>query len=258
MYVFDPKVNFAIVGAMKAGTTALATVLRARPDVYMPERKELNFHLNARTAYLGIYLPWLYERRFDPPAGVTAVGEASASSLYYPHALQGLRWYNRRMKVIVSLRNPVDRAYSHWNMNKAKGRDTRSFPDAVAAEIAKPFGLSAYFTGRRFFDSYLDRGFYAGQCETVLRKFPRENVLFLKSERMRGRPEATWSEICDFLCVNPDPAPEGWTSHVRPYKEPMDLGLRRELTARFEPDIRRLERLIGWDCSDWLEIREDK
>ena len=252
MFVTNPKVSFAIIGAMKAGTTALSEALRGRADVFIPVREEQSFHQHIRTAIRGVVHPRAYEREFSgaPPGAV--IGAKCASSIFYPHALQGLWWYNRRIRIIALLRDPADRAYSHWNMNRDKGREARPFEQAVADELARPIGVRHYTTRRGFFESYLARGAYAWQCRWALWRFPRAQILFLKSEDFRAEPEAEWRRVCAFLGVEPDPPPEHWIRHAREYPKAMDPVLRARLTRHFAADIRRMEKLLGWDCADWL------
>jgi hypothetical protein len=252
MLVRSPKVSFVIIGAMKAGTTALAETLRARPDVFLPEGEEQSFHRHWPTAFKGMVHPRSYERLFDGAPEGAVVGAKCSSTLLYPHALQGLRWYNRRVKLIALLRDPVDRAYSHWNMNRLKGREQRSFEEAVAYELAHPIRLWHYPTKRGFFDSYLFRGFYHWQCRTALWLFPRDQILFLKSERFRAEPEAAWADVCQFLGIEAEPLPEHWIRHARVYPGDLSPDLRARLAELYRADVAKLERLLQWDCADWL------
>src|SRR5438105_9560414 len=106
--------------------------------------------------------------------------------------------YNRQIKLIILLRNPVDRAFAHWNMQRFKNREPLDFLDALKEEprrIAQPLTIES----RRF--AYVDRGFYSGQLERVFKFFPREQVHFVKFEDFRDRKQETLDRIFEFLGV---------------------------------------------------------
>ncbi|MBK6396490.1 MAG: hypothetical protein IPF73_18865 [Betaproteobacteria bacterium] len=81
--------------------------------------------------------------------------------------------------------------------------------------------------------------------------FPREQCLVLRSDWLRNDPARTIGRVLEFLGVGPMGPTEGIEAHVRSYPEPLDPGTRAKLAGFFEPEIRRLEALLGWDLSDW-------
>src|SRR5207247_10838924 len=104
-------------------------------------------------------------------------GDCTPSYLYHEPAAERIWKYNPKIKLLIILRNPVDRAFAHWNMQRFKGREPLDFLDAAKEEKNRT-KEAAPLQARRY--SYVDRGFYAGQLERVFKFFPREQVQIIK------------------------------------------------------------------------------
>jgi hypothetical protein len=100
--------------------------------------------------------------------------------------------------------------------------------------------------------SYADRGFYCGQLRRIWRYFPVEQTLILKSEELRTAPERLLASVAEFLGIESFGPVERREVYARDYDEPMTDEARNYLRDIFEYEIRSLERMLGWDCSDWL------
>jgi sulfotransferase family protein len=151
--------------------------------------------------------------------------------------------------LIVLLRNPIERAYSHWNMKRELGAEALSFWEAIQREPercreALPYQHRVY--------SYVDRGFYLEQLRRLWSFFPKEQVLVLKSDELKCQLVQTLQRVCEFLNIDPLNEVEPVNAHSRPYKSPMKPKDRQYLRSVFELEIRGLERVLGWDCSSWL------
>ena len=179
--------SFLICGAQKAGTTALADYLRGHPQLFLPEQKELH-HFDDES------LAWgdqprhhqrnrrSYHRSFRTAPADCHWGEATPIYMYWEAAPERIWRYNPAMRIVVILRNPIERAYSHWAMEVGRGADDLSFADALGEEASRcrsalPFQHRVY--------SYADRGFYSGQLRRLWRFFGEEAVLILKQEELR-------------------------------------------------------------------------
>lgn len=241
----QPVVNFVIAGVMKAGTTAAVRALAEHDQTFLLEGRE-SFYFVQHPAAFSPISRLIYERRFAARGPAVAVGEKCASYLFYPHALWLLRRYNPGMRVIVFLRDPVERAYSHWNMNRQKGIEHRSFEDAVAAEIRRPEPI---WRRNRF--TYLERGIYAPQLRRLWRLFPPEHCLILDSAAFRRRPDRVWAEMLGFLSLDQRPAPKRMVRHARAYDAPMGEDVQAQLRAYFADDIAAVEAMLGWDLTAW-------
>lgn len=246
------KVNFIICGTQKGGTSALDAYLRGHPNICMAEKKEVHFFDNEDAYRNGAPNYSEYHSAFKPHSPSQILGEATPIYMYWRDAPRRMWQYNPEVRLIVLLRNPIERAYSHWNMKRILGVETLSFWEAIQREPercreALPYQHRVY--------SYVDRGFYLEQLRRLWSFFPNEHVLVLKSEELRRQPIRTLERVCNFLNVDPLNAVEPFDFHSRPYKSPMSAREREHLRSVFELEIRALERALGWDCSSWIEGR---
>lgn len=246
------KVDFVVGGTQKGGTTALDRYLRSHPDLVMPfTRKELHFfdtdHLfrDGRPDYS------IYHGNFDRrQLRGRMLGEATPIYMYWSPVPARIHRYNPRMKWVLVLRDPVSRAYSHWNMRRNGGKETRTFLAALRDEIDDRADDIAVPTDRT---GYIARGFYGRQIEAIFRYFSRQQVHVVKSESLKSQPEAVLRRLCRFLGVGNFPSIRRREVHAIPYPEPMDERARALLLAVYRDEIRRLEAMLDWDCRDWLQ-----
>lgn len=157
--------------------------------------------------------------------------------------------YNTAMKVIVVLRNPVERAFSHWNMERSRAWDLAPFGEAIRRERdrcreALPLQHRVY--------SYVDRGFYVEQLRRIWSYFLPGQVLVLRSEDLRLVPQRTMDRVFRFLGVESVPVGSSLKVHHTPYETEMSREDWLFLVETFEFEIRALERTLGWDCRAWL------
>jgi hypothetical protein len=244
-----PIVNFVIGGVQKGGTTALDAYLRAHPQICMADCKATHFFDGEQRFAAGPvdYRP--LHAQFQPSPAQRTLGEATAIYTYWLTAPRRIWDYNPAMKWIVLLRNPIERAYSHWNMEHGRSTDTVPLLEALNNEGARcrealPLQHRVY--------SYIDRGHYLEQLHRLWTFFPREQTLILKNEELRLKPEAALARVCDFLQVDRLPQVRPNEVHSRPYAEPLPGAAWEFLHGVFEFEIRALERLLNWDCSAWL------
>jgi hypothetical protein len=242
------QVDFVVGGTMKGGTTALSTFLDQHPEIRMATGKEAHFFDSDEYFRPGGRPDYdLYHRHFSPGPTTRLLGDATPIYLYWHPVPARLAAYNPSMKWVLLLRQPVERAFSHWNMLAQNGQERLSFAEAVACEPAR----LATPTGQCRVYSYLDRGFYARQLRRLFAVVPRRQVLVLRSEDLRRDHHATLRRIFTFLQVDPDVRIEPAVIHQRAYEALLSEHLKRELTERFLEDIADLEGLLGWDLSDW-------
>ncbi len=221
--------NFVVIGAMRSGSTSLYKYLQAHPAVFMP-RKEIHFF--DRRWDRGI--DW-YRSRFDGYAGQPAVGEATPTYLADPVAIDRMAETIPGARLLAILRDPAERAYSHYWMERARDRELRTFEQAVADEL----------DGRTRDDrsDYLARGRYLPQLESVARRFPRDHLEVVLFDDLRDRPEATYGDVCRFLGVDDDYVPPVLGDRVNrfvAFRSMKVRGLRRRLPTTF-----RIGRIVG-------------
>jgi hypothetical protein len=253
------KLDFIIAGAQKAGTSALADFLETHPRVQMPHKDELHrtvqparhfFDDEERFAEREIdYSP--LERDCVRKRAANLLGSCTPIYIYWKTAMERVRDYNAAIKLIILLRDPTARAFSHWNMQRDRNLENLDFLDAVRAENeraeeARPFQLRKY--------SYVDRGFYAEQIERVLRFFPREQVQLIKFEEFRRDPRGVVDASCEFLGIGRLAKIDNRENNSTPYARKVTAAERQSLVDLYHDDIERLEKLLGWDCSDWKKV----
>lgn len=190
--------NFLIIGAMRSGTTSLVHYLRGLPEVFMSRKKEV--HYFDQEFQRG---PTWYSRWFAGANGQRAIGEATPAYMYCPEAPARMAQVIPGARLIAILRDPVDRAYSHYWHNRVRGKEHLEFADAIAAE---PERLSSGPQGRSTY-SYLDRGRYLAQLLNVCRYYPREALLVVLFEELRDLPVETFQAVSRFLGVDPSFVP---------------------------------------------------
>ncbi len=243
------QVDFLIAGTQKGGTTALDLYLRTHPELCMATRKEVHF-FDRDDYFQGDAVDYsAYHSFFSPNASQRLLGEATPIYLYWHSAPRRIWAYNPRMKIIVILRNPIERAYSHWNMERDRDADFLPFWEAIQQERERC--REALPQQHRVY-SYVDRGFYTEQLRRLWRYFPPEQMLILRHEALRETPQPVLDQICDFLGVACSSVATTINAHSRPYATTMTERETAYLRWLFEYDIRALERMLGWDCSAWL------
>ena len=240
------RVDFVVAGVQKAGTTALHYFLAKHPHIALPRDQALHF-FDQEKNFQGEPDYNRLHNNFDPGWRWRIAGEVTADYVYYTPALLRMARYNRAMKLIISLRNPTDRAFSHWNMRRAKGREPLDFVDAIKHDQEQ---ISA---GGLRGNAHIERGFYTPQLERVFELFPRDQVLVLKYEDFRRDHARTLDQVFDFLGIDRLPNLKNAEQNAGPYQRKMTAGERAEVSAIFSEDISRLEELLGWDCSNWRD-----
>jgi Sulfotransferase domain len=241
-----PLPDFLVIGAQKAGTTALYAYLRWHPGITGPSWKEVSFF--DRHWWRGE--AW-YRGQFPLRSGQRLVGEASPSYLFHPLAPERVRSLVPDAKLVALVRDPVDRAYSHYQHEYALGREPLSFEDALAAEEERTRGdVERLVADPRAFShawwdhTYAARGHYADQLESWLEVFPRDQLLVVPSEDLGERPAETYAAVLAFLGAAPHALPEYPRVFERQY-EPMRPETRAALAATFAEPNRRLEQMLG-------------
>lgn len=184
--------NFLIIGAEKAGTTWLYDVLRRHPDIFLPDTKELSFFngrhsdLKSNDKFVRLGPGW-YENFFRFRRDESAVGDISPMYLCDTEAPARIAQMLPDVRLIAVLRDPVERAVSHYWMAYNK----RHVTDSLGAVIS------------RNDEAIIVRGLYGAQIERYLRHFPRENMLVLIFEEVMADRDRALDRLCHFLGVDP-------------------------------------------------------
>lgn len=259
--------TFLVIGAQKAGTTSLHEYLRNHPAVLTATVKEVQYF--NKEYWRGER--W-YRSQFPLAARATAVrrqtgvapqiGEATAAYLFDPRVPARVQRLTPAVKLVAVMRDPVERAYSHYQMELRWGRETVPFEEALLRE-AKELPNQLQRIARDPLDpngfacSYVARGRYAEQLERWLALFPREQLLVVVSEELRADPAAVTAQVFEFLGVPADPRDEYPLRGMQTYA-PMASATRRRLEEAFADQNAKLEALLGRALPWFSRMRDDE
>ncbi len=190
-----------------------------------------------------------YHSYFSPQLEHTMVGEATPIYMYWNDAPKRMWQYNPDMKLIILLRNPIDRAYSYWNMEHSRNTDSSSFWNAIQNEQERCREALPY--QHRFY-SYIDRGFYLMQLRKLWTYFPKDRVLIIKNEYLKNQRHKALRDVCEFLKVDHFNNVENKNVHSLSYESKMNEKERKYLRSIFEYEISEIVRVLGRNYSDWL------
>ena len=243
-----PLPGFLILGAQKAGTTALYAYLRWHPAITGPAWKEVSYF--DRHYRRGVH--W-YRGHFPLRPGERLVGEASPGYLFHPLAPERVRATVPDAKLIALLRDPVDRALSHYHHEVALGREPLTFEQAIEAEPERTRGEEerlarepGYFSHARWDYAYLARGRYAEQLDRWLAAFPAEQLLVVATDDLREAPRETYARVLAHLGAPEHELGDYPRVFARDYGE-MSAEARARLGEYFAEPNRRLYELLGRD-----------
>jgi Sulfotransferase domain len=188
--------NFIIAGVQKSGTTSLHRYLQSHPDVFLPRGpQEIHYFDREENYRRGVdwYADLFRERREE-----TAIGQTSPLYFYLESVPQRIRDLLPGVRLIVCLRNPVDRAYSHYWHNYKKARESLSFEEALRAEPERI--VRGYRNNVNY--SYTSRGLYHRQLLRYQRFFDASRMHFVVFERLKTDPAGEARRCCEFLGVD--------------------------------------------------------
>jgi hypothetical protein len=259
--------DFIIIGAAKSGTTTLYGALSEHPfvrpciadDAYFLGTKEIRFfdyaYFRGEDWYRS-HFPLESERdEFAREHGRPFLtGEGSPSYISHVWAPERMQEVVPGVKLIASLRNPVDRAYSQFQMSRKEGVEELTFEEAVEREeerlrpeVEKMAANPRYVSWDFGAWSYLARSRYAEQVERWLAHFPREQILFVKAEDLFGDPQQVFDNVQEFLGLPLHRAGEIARLNPGAYADSVPPETRARLNEYFRPHNERLYELTGID-----------
>ena len=287
------KVDFFIVGAPKAGTTSLYHYLNEHPQVEMSSQKEPDYFSDKAIHQQGMYYGKnrvdtldKYESLFVQKESVV-YGEGSVSYLFYDNVAEDIKKYNSNAKIIIMLRNPIERAFSHYLMDYRLGLISDSFENILAKK-------SKHKNAHLFYQQYIEVSKYAKQIQRYLDFFEKENILFIDHEDFKKNVSRTVDKVYDFLNISVEFAADINTKY-NTFTLPKNKGIRfiysfvflrkiltflfpiylvknirvllfkadkkpellketrSQLRIIFNDDIKKLEEVLGKDYSKWIK-----
>jgi hypothetical protein len=296
--------NFVLAGPAKSGTTALYLMLRQHPQIFFPDNKEPRFfaYSDSPPRYAGpgdekrfnkttIYRLEDYLELYKDIGDAIAIGDASPIYMHVPQSVYAIKEYIPEAKIIIVLRNPVERAFSVYLQHLRNGDEKLSFEEAIQQEEKRV--LQNWGLGWR----YLYLGYIADQIERYLETFGKTQVFFVLYDSFRRDNIETSKGLFTFLGVDSSYSPNivkanvggivrnQWlykslssTRLIGVLKPAIPVKYRRianlwrlnmqsrlvekpellaeqiaDLTKLYEKDIRKTEVLTGYDLSEWLK-----
>jgi hypothetical protein len=201
--------TFVIAGTMKSGTSSLASWIGDHPQGFVAPVKEVHY-FNADDHY-SKGVGW-YRSNFEGADDAVAVGDATPLYSFYPEAVERMASLLPEARVIVCMRNPIDRAYSHYrHWYYRRVHEDRTWEQVVEDELADPDPGPPDPRGGAYDPKdprYLQQGHYAEQLERLCSFYPREQVMGVLTDDLKKRPHDVYREVCEFLGMDPERAPD--------------------------------------------------
>lgn len=279
--------NFIVIGAQRSGTTALDRYLRQHPDIYLSNvTKELRFFVKMKQDSRAFSD---YAQYFHTWAGETAIGDVTPHYLYFPYVADMIATYLPNVRLIATLRNPIDRAYSAYCYTLRTGREWRTFERAIEETVDDDL-----------LRDYVGVGRYSIQLQRYLQHFDPAQIKIILFDDLINTPQQTLADICAYLDVDPSWRFEVFPKHsqqtntamypaypflqrtlayyrnyggnwryiwrfvrhvpdwqsrlpIRTTYPPMSSRARAKLVQLFEPEIQALSLLLKRDLTYWLD-----
>jgi hypothetical protein len=258
--------DYLIIGTKRGGTTSVARWLLAHPGVrpLFPARETrkgayyfgVNYQRGERWYRSHFPTRWGHQLAERRAGSELLLGDATPYYLYHPHAAIRARQMVPLAKIVVLLRDPVDRAHSHWAERARQGVEPLGFDEAISAEERRLAGEEermladpSYVSFAHQHHSYVDQGRYARGLSRWMAAFPPSQLLVLRSEDLFADPAGTYRQILAFLELADD-VPDELAAWNRRLKAGLDRAQRRRLRELLAPDVEAVEALLdrpmGW------------
>lgn len=255
--------NFLVVGAQRSGTTSLFLYLLDHPLVFGPRRaKGVHYFDTGFERSIDWYRAHFPRRaaleKLAAQTGLTpAVGEGAPYYLFHPTIPERIAELIPDCRILIVLREPLDRAVSHHAHEVRRGFETLPLIEALEAEPERLDGEEerliadpSYISRPHIHHAYVGRGQYAAQVERYLDRFGAERVLVLDSAGLKRDPAAVVRQSTDFLGLDPVSG-TGYPLYNQRERDPVDADLRARFGHRFEQSNARLRELFPGQLS-WL------
>ena len=244
--------NYIIIGVQKGGTSSLYKYLLQHPNVVPGYKKEVKFFDGRHHKGLDWYrYNFPFKTQMSDPAAQT--GEASPSYVFHPLVPQRIREALPNVKLVLLLRDPVTRAYSHYQGNLRKGQEKLSFKEAIEQEESRLEGEKESIIADQHYPmykylvySYLARGIYIEQVRNWLKSFPREQILIQRSEDLFHNPQNVYARVLTFLGL-PDWKLDNYDIFNYGRYALMDPQTEKRLREYFKPYNQELYEYLGFD-----------
>lgn len=242
IYIFPQYriIEFIIMGTQKGGTTALAYNISKHPDIYIDNDKDPT---KSETHFFSIN--WVagieyYKTLFDYSKKV--VGEKTPSLMYLSHTFPLIQQINPYIKIIIILRNPANRAFSHYKMIKDKW-GAKSFEEEIEDEMKYRYTQNITFAPAN--RHFIRRGFYHKQLLKLFKWFPKHNILILLQEEILKDMKTEYNKVFEFLNINKIDNIKYESIHETKNTDKINIDTYNKLMTIYKEDILKLEELLN-------------
>ena len=254
--------DFYIIGTQKGGTSSLYDYLTTHPSIepcYTKEPSYFDRYFERGLHWYKVNFPFKIHKFIATNIlkNKFITGEASVRYLDHPFAPQRIKEITPNAKFIILLRNPIDRAHSHYTMIYRRNSESSSFVDAIENEkerITEPFNKmlndSNYYSDIYFRHAYLHRGIYVDKIKRWMEVFPKEQFLIIQSEEFFKNPSKIYNDVLEFLGLIPFSIGEFKIKGKVNKNRNIDDDFRNELVEYFKPHNKRLYDFLG-KSFDW-------
>ena len=233
--------HFLILGAQKAGTMAAVKNLNKHPDIHVVSEEhyfDLGWFQRSKKSYLDLFK--------QSPKSIQ--GEKTPELIYVDECALRIKEVCPNAKFILFLRDPVKRAFSSWNMNRSKSRETEPFDVCVERNLQSLNEYRSYGTAEYH---YVQRGFYLDQIERFLKVFPdRSKLLIVIAENIRKDPQAEYGKIFEFLGAK-NITFEAEDEHIGSYGTKLSTQVAQKLRNIYKPHNEKLFTFLGYRIPEW-------
>ena len=242
--------NFLHIGSAKSASTWLWEICKEHPEIYVPGDWD---NPNFFTVQYHKGMEWYEKTYFDDVGDEKVVGEFSNSYVVYPPAIERIAGHLPDVKLTVTLRNPIERAYRSWAAASYQGKWGLN----PSKGIGFPFEKVLTPNASSYFRHWIEPGFYAMHLERVYRFFPKERLFVMLYDDLSDDHALFVKRFFDYLGVNPDFETKLLLEDINPdtqeghRSEGMSAELRSELRQVYDEDISRLEKMLDRDLSGW-------
>lgn len=250
--------DFIVIGGQRCGTTSLFRALNQHPQMVRPTfNKGINYfdvhHDRGFDWYRGHFPTRLVASRRNSVADAEPIAyEASGYYMFHPAAMDRIADELPDVRLVVMLRDPVERAFSAWKHERARDFETENFIDALAleeerldGEIERMLAEPGYQSYSHRHHAYRRRGEYGDLLADVVDRIGRSRLHVMFSESFFSEPEREFERLCEFLGATSPPANVSHERHNARPSDDMPDEARARLVAHFEPLDQRLEDVIG-------------
>jgi hypothetical protein len=261
--------DFYILGGQKCGTTSMFVYLSKHPGILSPSSKDIRFfdkYFFKGENWYRINFPLKLTKLFAIRKHAKILtGEGTERYLDHPFAPQRIKEITPNAKFIILLRNPIDRAHSHYTMIYRRNSESSSFVDAIENEkerITEPFNKmlndSNYYSDIYFRHAYLHRGIYVDKIKRWMEVFPKEQFLIIQSEEFFKNPSKIYNDVLEFLGL-PSYDLKEYDAIRKQQKSILEKHTRDKLQHYFKPHNDKLYELLGkkFDWETELENTEN-